>query len=174
MDVEPMMNLELTDQQRLIAETADRFFKTSGSVAEARKAAGGVATALWRETVEMGFVAMRTPEAKGGADATLLEAALVCEAAGRQVAPIPLADAMAAMRLLANIGGEPADALLAAIVETPLTFDPDPTAVQLALEEDALVAHTPTDGVITLARGANVRGHYEAAQAERSLLRAAS
>jgi alkylation response protein AidB-like acyl-CoA dehydrogenase len=172
-DLESMMNLELTDQQRLIADTADRFFKASASVAEARKAAGSVSIPLWRQTVEMGLVAMRSPEAKGGSDAALLEAALVCEAAGRHVAPIPLPDAMAASRLLANIESPSADALLATLGGPPLSFDPDPALVQLALEGDVLVARSPTAGTIALATGANACTHYEAARAERSLLRAA-
>jgi len=167
------MNLELTDQQRLIAETADRFFKTSASVAEARKVAGGVSVSLWRETVNMGFVAMRTPEAKGGSDAALLEAALVCEAAGRHVAPIPLADAMAACRLLASLEGDAADALLAGLADTPISFDPDPTKVQLTLEGGALIALSPGGETTPLATGANALAHYEAARAERGILRAA-
>ncbi len=47
---------------------------------------------------------MRMPEAADGSGADLLEAALVCEEAGRRIAPIPLADAMAAGPLLAAVG----------------------------------------------------------------------
>ncbi|WP_037506817.1 acyl-CoA dehydrogenase family protein, partial [Rhizorhabdus wittichii] len=101
------MNLDLTDQQRLVRDAAERFFAAE-CPADVVRAAGrdGFSAELWAKAVAAGFVAMRAPEAAGGADADLLEAALLCEQAGRRLAPIPLADGAAAARLLGEVGGD--------------------------------------------------------------------
>src|SRR5688572_3306587 len=59
---------------------------------------------------------MRVPEALGGSDASLLDAALVCELAGRHLASAPLAESIASSRLLAEIPGEAAREALAQVV----------------------------------------------------------
>jgi alkylation response protein AidB-like acyl-CoA dehydrogenase len=168
------MNLDLDDQQRLIVEAAERFFLTASPMDAARTAKDGVCPRIWREAIEMGFVGMRLPEALGGSDAGLLEAALVCEAAGRRVAPIPLADGMAGTRLLASLDGEPAALLLADIVNHPLSFAPGPGVTLLGLENGRLVAR-PADGTppITLSSANDIADRHAAALNERILLRAA-
>ncbi|MFC4055208.1 acyl-CoA dehydrogenase family protein [Actinomadura syzygii] len=56
---------------------------------------------LWRSLVRTGAATMGLPEALGGGGASPLDLALVAEAAGRHVAPVPLIEASVALRLLA-------------------------------------------------------------------------
>jgi len=167
------MNIELNEQQELVSATALRFFAKEGVVARARAVGDSVCPTLWKETADIGFLTMRVPEAQGGAEAGLLDAALVCEAAGRGVAPIPLADGMAAARLLAELDSPAAAAALAGLGETPVGFTPQPGCVRLALEGDAIVAIAPDGGREVLARSNAGGERFEAALAERALLRAA-
>jgi alkylation response protein AidB-like acyl-CoA dehydrogenase len=81
------MNLELTDEQRLLAETARAFVDRHGD---------GDA---WPTIAEAGWAAPLVPEEQGGADAGLLELALVCEALGRG----PVASPLIATRVLASL-----------------------------------------------------------------------
>ena len=104
------MNLDLTEQQTMMRETARRFFEDEGGPEHVRAIAPAQFSAkLWQAAADLGFLGVRVSEAKGGLDAGLLDAVLLCEEAGRQVAPIPIEDGIAAARLLANLG---ADALL--------------------------------------------------------------
>lgn len=167
------MNLDLNEQQVLMADTADRFFKARSTMDEARAAGAGIALPLWRETVAMGFAAMRVPESAGGSGAGLLDAALVCEAAGRAVAPIPLADSMAGYRLLALLGTEAAQDLLGGIAETPLAFFPRDGANLLACEDGRITATSPDGRTSILAEGDDASALFEAAREECSLLRTA-
>ncbi|MDD3798120.1 MAG: acyl-CoA dehydrogenase [Novosphingobium sp.] len=167
------MNLDLDEQQMLMAETADRFFKARSSMAGAREIGGGVSLPLWRETAEMGFVAMRMPEDAGGAGAGLLDAALVCEAAGRTVAPIPLADSMAGYRLLTKLGGDVARQMLDAIEEMPLALFPQDGATVLTCESGAVTATTPCGEAITVAEGNEIPVLFEQAREETAILRSA-
>ncbi len=167
------MNLDLSDEQRLMAETAERFFKKGPSLAEARRVGDGVSKALWREVCDMGFVTMRVPTAKGGSGTGLMEAALVCEAAGRTVAPIPLVDNIVIAGLLAALDGEAAAGLLATIADAPLTFAPDPRLTRLVIDGDAIVATPPAGTPFTLATGPAAKTRFAAAMAERTVLRTA-
>ncbi|MFD2499756.1 acyl-CoA dehydrogenase family protein [Rhizorhabdus histidinilytica] len=77
------MNLDLTDQQRLVRDAAERFFAAECPADVVRAAErDAFSPDLWAKAVAAGFVAMRASEAAGGADADLLEAALLCEQAG--------------------------------------------------------------------------------------------
>lgn len=167
------MNLDFSDAQRLMAEMAERFFKEGPSLAEARRVGAGFSETLWRDACEMGFVAMRVSETAGGSGTGLIEAALVCEAAGRVVAPIPLVDGIAAAGLLAALGGQAALDLLAGIAGQPLSFEEGEGLAALAWEGDSVVMRWPSGESAVLGAGADARARYEAALAERALLRAA-
>ncbi|SFR90369.1 acyl-CoA dehydrogenase [Sphingomonas jatrophae] len=164
------MNLDLTDEQRLMADTAERFFRQADTLAEARRVGGGVSGTLWQAAAEAGFLTMRVGEAEGGLGTGLMEAVLVCEAAGRAAAPIPLADGIAAARLLGALGGEAAAARLAALAQQPLAFA-EPQVDRLMLAGEAVMLRATDGSEVTLAEEA--RASFEAAQAERTLLRAA-
>lgn len=167
------MNLDFSDAQRLMAETAERFFREGPALAEMRRVGTGFSEAIWRDACEMGFVAMRVPETAGGSGVGLMEAALVCEAAGRMVAPIPLVDGIAATGLLAILEGPAAAELLAGIADSPLSFEGGTGLTVLACEGDRIVAYPPSGEGVVIATGAGVRDRYEAALVERTLLRAA-
>ena len=53
---------------------------------------------------ETGVVSMALPSSVGGDGATLVDLALVAEAYGRALAPVPLIDAVVAARLIAATG----------------------------------------------------------------------
>jgi alkylation response protein AidB-like acyl-CoA dehydrogenase len=168
------MNIELNEEQRMIAETAAQFFSTQSPLDGVRAAGeGGFCRTLWRDVMEIGFTRMRLPEAKGGSAASLLDAALVCAAAGSQVAPIPLADGIAGCRLLASLEGEAAAGILADIVENPVSFSKDPNLAQLILEGETLSARLPGGQTVMLAAGSQAAALYSAAKAESGILRAA-
>lgn len=168
------MNLDLNEQQRLMAETADRFFKAKSTMEMARVAGTAVALPLWQDAVDMGFVSMRVAEQAGGSDVGLLDAVLICEAAGRVAAPIPLADSMAGYRLLAQIDTDAARTILAAISDTPLSFIPQAGATLLAISGTQLIATAPDGTHSVIGDSQDIPTQFEAAQVECAILRTAS
>jgi alkylation response protein AidB-like acyl-CoA dehydrogenase len=98
------MNLDLTEDQRLLLDAAGRFFADASSPEQVRRAeAAGFDPELWRGLAELGIFAMRAPESAGGSGGSLLDAALLVELAGRHLASGPLTEAIVATRLLAEI-----------------------------------------------------------------------
>jgi len=111
------VNLRLSEEQELLRESFEELFAAESSPERVRAAEPlGFDAGLWKQLVETGAAFMRVPEALGGSDASLLDAALVCELAGRHLASAPLAESIAATRLLAAIPGEAARAALAQVV----------------------------------------------------------
>jgi alkylation response protein AidB-like acyl-CoA dehydrogenase len=100
------MEFALTDEQQMIAETARAYFSEQATSETTREAMGdgGFDRRLWTSfCVEMGLGGLALPEAYGGAGLGMVELACVAEAAGAQVAAIPLpALAMATAALLAG------------------------------------------------------------------------
>jgi len=89
------MELVLTEDQELIAETAADFAADRSPIArfrELRDAADdvGFSRALWKEMAELGWLGIVYPESVGGAGMGFAELALVLEQLGRQLAPEPL------------------------------------------------------------------------------------
>ncbi|MCP1470324.1 alkylation response protein AidB-like acyl-CoA dehydrogenase [Sphingobium sp. OAS761] len=167
------MNLDLNEQQEMMQDAARRFFDRDEVVQAARVAGEATDTALWRDAAEMGFVTMRAAEDKGGLGMGLMEAALICEAAGRGAAPIPIADGIAACTLLGGLEDGAATALLGEAMTRPVGFDAVVDGTQLVLDGDSLHA-IATDGSRTMiASGNAVAEMFEAALNERALLRAA-
>ncbi len=167
------MNLDLNEQHALMSATALRFFDNAAMLARARAAGDAADATLWREAAEMGFVTMRVPENAGGLGAGLLDAALVCEAAGRGIAPIPLADGIAACRLLAMLDTPAAAAMLAKGRTEPIGFTPLPGAIRIGRDGDRLIAQTGDGSQTVLAEGPATIAAYDASLAERTVLRAA-
>lgn len=167
------MNLELNEQQLMMQEAATRFFERDEVLAAARRVGSGCDAPLWVEAAQMGFVTMRAAADRGGLGMGLMEAALICGAAGRGVAPLPLPDGIAAAGLLGSLEGETAAALLEGTHTTPVGFAAAPGAVRLVLDGDTIHAELPTGGRQTVASGNAVPTRFEAALAERDLLRVA-
>lgn len=87
------MDLTLTDDQKLIAETARELLSSRAASAGARSAAaepGGFSERLWKELVELGWTGLALPESYGGVGEGFLELCLVIEELGRARVPSPL------------------------------------------------------------------------------------
>ena len=167
------MNLELDEQQEMTFSAALRFFEREEVIQAARKLGARADSGLWRDAAEMGFVTMRAPAKQGGLEAGLIDAALVCEAAGRGIAPIPIADGIAACSLLGRIEGEAATALLKRAQSVPIGFDAQPDGIQLTLQDGTLLSLNGENAPVMIASGNQVRELFDAALIERTLLRTA-
>ena len=89
------MALALTDDQKMIRDSADGFFKTEAPVAQHRKLrddadATGFDRNLWSKMAEMGFAGVLVPEAHGGAGFGHVAAGLIMEAIGRNLSAAPM------------------------------------------------------------------------------------
>ena len=89
------MELVLTEDQQMIAETAADFAADRSPITRFRelREAGddvGFSRALWKEMAELGWLGIAFPESVGGAGMGFAELALVMEQVGRQLAPEPL------------------------------------------------------------------------------------
>jgi len=113
------MEFAFTEEQAMIAETVRGFFAERASSERTREAmaAGGIDRPLWDAFCgELALAGVAVPEALGGAGLGMVEFALVAEAAGAQVAALPLPPLAMALAALAAGGGAPADRWLAAIM----------------------------------------------------------
>jgi acyl-CoA dehydrogenase len=89
------MALVLNDDQKMIRESADGFFKTEAPVAQHRKLrdnkdATGFDRGTWAKMAEMGFAGVLVPEAHGGAGFGHVAAGLIMEAIGRNLSAAPM------------------------------------------------------------------------------------
>jgi alkylation response protein AidB-like acyl-CoA dehydrogenase len=99
------VNLELTEEQRLLQDSVAKLFADRSTPRDVRAAEpSGFSPELWQELVALGIPVMRASDDAGGAGASLLDAVIVAEEAGRYLAPVPLIETIAATRLLATLG----------------------------------------------------------------------
>ncbi len=101
------MEFAFTAEQQMIGETARDFFAEKATSDRIRKAmaADGIDRDLWRAYCqELGLAGVALPEAYGGAGLGMIEFALLAEAAGAQVAALPLLGLATAARAIA-LGG---------------------------------------------------------------------
>lgn len=102
------MEFALSDEQQMIAETARGFFAENATSERTRKAmaADGIDRDLWQTfCAELGLSGVGIPEAAGGAGLGLIELALVAEAAGAQVAALPMLGSLAMAAQAIAAGG---------------------------------------------------------------------
>jgi alkylation response protein AidB-like acyl-CoA dehydrogenase len=86
------MEFALSDQQKMMQESIDGALARACPLDRVRKAAdGGEAFAddVWRTLVDLGVAGVIIPEEHGGLGLGLLEAALISEALGKHVVPVP-------------------------------------------------------------------------------------
>ncbi len=96
------MQLDPTEEQELLRDTFSQLFAVESSPARVRAAEPlGFDPALWKQLAETGALVIRVPEAAGGAGASLLDAVILAEEAGRKLAASPLVEAIVAARVLA-------------------------------------------------------------------------
>ncbi|MGH3713683.1 MAG: acyl-CoA dehydrogenase family protein [Micromonosporaceae bacterium] len=104
------MDLTLTEDQQLIADTAREVLAARRGSADVRAVAGdpaGYSAALWKEMVDLGWPGLAFDEAYGGVGMGFLELCLLLEAAGRAAVPSPLASSVACCGLpIARFGTE--------------------------------------------------------------------
>lgn len=89
------MALVLNDDQTMIRDSAEGFFRDAAPPAAFRKLrdardATGFDRGLWKQMAEMGFAGVLVPEAHGGAGLGYVAAGLIQEAAGRNLSLSPL------------------------------------------------------------------------------------
>ncbi len=104
------MQLALTDDQTMVAQTASAFMAEHASVARLRqlrdsKDERGYSPEVYRQMAELGWTAMPFGEADGGLDMGLAGTILVTEAMGRALAPEPLIPSIMLAGQALAIGG---------------------------------------------------------------------
>lgn len=98
------MQLALSSDQRLMVDTFSRFLDAESNTERVRACLPvGFDHSLWAGLAELGALIIRVPEEAGGLGLGLFEASLLMEEAGRTLASGPLAEAICAMRLLAQL-----------------------------------------------------------------------
>ncbi len=118
------MDFGLSEDQHLLEQTVRSFLADQvpiERVRELREKEGPNDRAVWSALAELGVAGVLVPEAQGGSELALLDAALVSQALGHAVTPTPfLASAVMAPIALASIAGSKADGWLAGIASGEL------------------------------------------------------
>jgi alkylation response protein AidB-like acyl-CoA dehydrogenase len=92
------MDLTLTDEQRLLAESARHFAEQvcpSTVVREVEASESGFSAALWSKLCELGYPGLVLPEKYGGSGGKILDLAIIAEELGRVAFPSPLLTSVA-------------------------------------------------------------------------------
>ena len=122
------MELPLSDEQRMLRESAAALAARHGGAARFRDGAGAIRRDVWSEAAEAAFLGALAPESAGGLDLGLAELCLVAGECGRHLLPEPVAAGAIAADAVARSGapGVPAGPLIAgdrlvvfALIETP-------------------------------------------------------
>jgi 3-oxochol-4-en-24-oyl-CoA dehydrogenase len=101
------MQLSLPEDSVPVKEMFERFFASESNPARVRAAEPvGFDLELWKELIALEVPFMRLSGDAGGSDMSLFDACLMMEQAGRRLAPAPLAEALVALRILGEVGGE--------------------------------------------------------------------
>lgn len=97
----------LTDDQKMLQETAASFLASEGAIAKQLRhwrdsgCTDGFGNALWKQFAELGLTGIAIPESHGGLGLGATEAALVLEEIGRNLTPSPfLTTALVAARAI--------------------------------------------------------------------------
>ena len=113
------MELALGEEQQAIDELFSSFFEKECPPERVRTAEPlGFDAPLWSRFGETGACGMGLPEHLGGSAATVLDAALIAEAQGRALAPLPFIEHFVASRLLAHCDATPTDLAEGAAIAT--------------------------------------------------------
>ena len=175
----------LTDDQKMLQETAVSFLAEEGSIAKQLRhwrdinCKDGFGHGLWKQFAELGLTGICIPETQGGLGLGATEAALVLEEIGRNLTPSPfLTTAVAAARAIdgsqhgdrwypAILSGE---AVLALAVDEGPRHAPERTALEakrqgngflLNGEKQFVVQGGSADMIVTVARTAGSPGETE-------------
>ena len=104
------MDLTLSDEQRLLRESVDRFIAETYDADHRRRSAGdplGFSPAIWKQFADLGWLALPIAEAHGGLGAGAVETGIVMEAFGRGLVCEPyLSTVVIGAALIAECGSE--------------------------------------------------------------------
>jgi alkylation response protein AidB-like acyl-CoA dehydrogenase len=104
------MDLNLSDEQRLLRESADRFVSETYTADHRRRIANdprGFSAAIWKQFAELGWLALPIPEVYGGLGGGAIEIGILMEAFGRGLVAEPyLSTAVIGASLIAECGTE--------------------------------------------------------------------
>jgi alkylation response protein AidB-like acyl-CoA dehydrogenase len=105
------MDLTLSDEQRLLRESVDRFIAETYDADHRRRIASdplGFSPEIWKQFADLGWLALPIEEAYGGLGAGAIETGIVMEAFGRGLVTEPyLATAVIGAALISECGSEP-------------------------------------------------------------------
>ncbi|KRR06273.1 pimeloyl-CoA dehydrogenase small subunit [Bradyrhizobium jicamae] len=104
------MDLTLSDEQRLLRESADRFVSETYTADHRRKIAGdplGFSTNIWKQFADLGWLALPISEAHGGLGGGAIEIGILMEAFGRGLVSEPyLSTVVIGASLISECGTE--------------------------------------------------------------------
>jgi alkylation response protein AidB-like acyl-CoA dehydrogenase len=190
-------DLALDTSQEAVADLFGRFFANESSPDVVRDAEPlGFSTKLWEQFRDLGAPGIGVPEQRGGGGATMLDLALVAEAAGAALAPVPVVDHFVAARAFPDpdvVDGEtiasvalhpardghwpmvPAGAVARVVVgldgDDLVAVRSDPPGVAACNHADGPVAHRATAGDRVVLGG---RAEFAGVVTEWKLLQAAA
>ena len=175
----------LTDDQKMLQETAANFLREEGSIAKQLRhwrdtgCTDGYGSELWKQLAELGLTGITIPEDQGGLGLGAVEAALVLEELGRNLTPSPfLTTAVVGATALAGTahaeGWYPGilsgEAVLALAVDESRRHAPEQTALSAERRGNGFVLNgakqfvvqgNSADVVLTLARTAGSPGDVQ-------------
>lgn len=150
------MNFEFSKDQQLIGEQANDFLQKECSNDVVRRVLDGPANydeELWKKIAELGWLGVTIPEEYGGLSMSYLDLAVIAEAMGRALAPVPFSTSVyLATEFLLAAGSEEqkqqwlpklasGEVIGTAAINGTLTFNADGAITgQLKLVPDAAVA----------------------------------
>src|SRR5579863_4803636 len=104
------MDLTLSDEQRLLRESVDRFIAETYDADHRRRVAAdplGFSSEIWKQFAELGWLALPIDEAYGGLGGGAVETGILMEAFGRGLVTEPyLATVVIGAGLIAACGSE--------------------------------------------------------------------
>ena len=104
------MDLTLSDEQRLLRESADRFVSETYTADHRRRIAGdplGFSADLWKQFADLGWLALPISETYGGLGGGAIEVGILMEAFGRGLVAEPyLSTVVIGASLVAECGTE--------------------------------------------------------------------
>ncbi len=139
------MEFTLTEEQRLLQDSVSRFLETECPLDRVRESADAEITndpGLWQGLTELGIHGILIPETLGGVGLGALEAALIAEALGKTVTPVPfVANAvMAPVALMSAATDEQREAWLPKIAGGEVIFGVGVTEQIARRESDGITA----------------------------------
>ena len=114
-----MSSSAMTNNARMIADSAVQFAAGSGGVARARAVRDKgphVDWPIWRQIAELGWLGIMVPEARGGLGLAAHDMCALLEGVGRVLLPEPLVPSIASAGLLGECAGD-SDAMLTELVD---------------------------------------------------------